>query len=94
LKVVGRDKLEKFMRSHADIVGPLSVWICEVEDAQWEMPNDIKKCYAPASFLKNDRVVFNIKGTKYRLDVKVSYNAKVVLIMRIGTHAEYRRWKF
>jgi mRNA-degrading endonuclease HigB of HigAB toxin-antitoxin module len=35
-----------------------------------------------------------LKGNRYRLDVKVSYPNQVVLIMRIGTHAEYDNWKF
>jgi mRNA interferase HigB len=50
--------------------------------------------HASASFLADYRVVFNLKGNTYRLDVKVSYVSQIVLIMRIGTHAEYNAWKF
>jgi mRNA interferase HigB len=39
--------------------------------------------------LKNQRVVFNIGGNKYRLIVAVDYRRQVVFIRFIGTHAQY-----
>ncbi|MGI8835127.1 MAG: type II toxin-antitoxin system HigB family toxin [Pyrinomonadaceae bacterium] len=94
MKVVGRESLEKFARKHADVRGQIDAWICEAEDADWQTPDDIKKRYASASFLANNRVIFNLKGNKYRLDIKVGFKNQVVLIMRIGTHEEYSIWKF
>ena len=94
MKVVRKRTLEDFKRRHADARSQVDTWICEVEEAEWESPNDIKAKYATASFLADNRVVFNLKGNNYRLDVKVNYTTKVVLIMRIGTHAEYDNWKF
>ncbi|MCH6589863.1 MAG: type II toxin-antitoxin system HigB family toxin, partial [Proteobacteria bacterium] len=55
---------------------------------------DIRQMSGSASFLGDRRVVFNIKGRRYRLDVKVSYKSQVVHVIRIGTHAEYDKWKF
>jgi len=94
MKVVGRRTLEDFKERHADVRSQIDAWICEVEEAQWESPNDIRAKYATASFLADNRVVFNLKGNNYRLDVKVSYTTKVVFVKRIGTHAEYDNWKF
>ena len=39
----------------------------------------------------DERVVFNIKGNKYRLVVAVNYRARLVFIKFFGTHAEYDR---
>jgi len=39
----------------------------------------------------NNRIVFNIKGNKYRLVVAVRYESSVVFIRFIGTHQEYDR---
>ena len=94
MKVVGRKKLEAFSRRHADVRSQIQAWLCEVEEAQWQTPHDVKARYTTASFLGDNRVVFNLKGNKYRLDVKLSYKNQVVLIKRIGTHAEYSTWKF
>ena len=94
MKVVGQKHIEDFSRRHADARSQISSWLCEVEEAQWETPSDIKERYPHASFMADNRVVFNLKGNSYRIDTKISYNIKVVVIKRIGTHAEYNRWKF
>ena len=94
MKVLGKELLVKFGKKHASVRSQLSSWLYEVEGAEWRTSNDIKARYSHASFLSDNRVVFNLKGKKYRLDTKVSYKSKVVLIKRIGTHAEYSKWKF
>ncbi len=52
-------------------------------------PMDIKTSYPTASFLVNNRVVFNIRGNKYRLIVKVAYKHQMIWIRFIGTHTTY-----
>ncbi len=44
---------------------------------------------ASASICRNDRVVFNIGGNKYRLVVEVQYQAGIVWVKFVGTHAQY-----
>ena len=94
MKVVGRKTLEDFVGRHSDVRSQADAWICEVEEAEWQSPQDIKARYAHASFLSDNRVIFNLKGNKYRLDTKVTYSTRIVLILRIGTHAEYSKWNF
>jgi mRNA interferase HigB len=52
---------------------------------------DVKRLYATASVVSNDRVVFNIKGNDYRLVVSVDFNKEIVWIKWIGTHRDYDR---
>jgi len=94
MRVVGKKILNDFKRRYADARSHVDAWISEAEEAEWESPHDIKARYATARFPADNRVVFKLKGNSYRLDVKVSYVTKVVLIKRIGTHAEYDNWKF
>jgi mRNA interferase HigB len=94
MKVVGLGKLDLFKRKHADARSQVDAWVREARNAVWQTPHDVRARYAQASFLGDHRVVFNIKGTRYRLDVKISYQTQVVFIMRIGTHAEYDTWSF
>lgn len=94
MKVVGKGRLHDFSSKHADVRSQLDSWICEVEDSTWQSPQDIRDRYSHASFLSDNRVVFNLKGRKYRLDTKISYKNQVMVIVRIGTHAEYSKWKF
>jgi mRNA interferase HigB len=94
MKVVGVAVLEEFSRNHGDARTQIRAWLTEVEEADWNSPQDIKRRFPSASLIGTDRVVFNIKENSYRLDVKVNYKNKVVLIKRCGTHAEYDRWTF
>lgn len=92
MRLVGKDLLAKFEEQHADIREPLRAWIAEVEDVSWSGPADVKARYPSASFLSDNRIVFNIKGKKYRIGTKINYEIKVVLATHIGTHAEYSKW--
>jgi len=49
----------------------------------------VKQTFRSADVLPGNRVVFNIKGNKYRMVVKIHYNTKFMYVRFIGTHAEY-----
>jgi len=55
----------------------------------WQKPSDVLQDFPDADPIKNNRVVFNIAGNKYRLIVQMSYPRQWVFIKFIGTHAEY-----
>jgi len=67
----------------------LRAWYAEASRAEWRTPQDIKNRFASASFIVNDRVVFNIKGNDYRLIAGIEYEYRAVYIKFFGTHAEY-----
>ena len=92
MKVLGQTILTKYGQQHADVRTQLNAWLYEALEAQWSAPSDIKARYPSASFLSDNRVVFNIKGNNYRLLVQINYRRSTVLIKKIGTHAEYDRW--
>ncbi len=50
---------------------------------------DVKAQFRHASFLKGNRVVFNIAGNKYRLVVKLNYAYGIVYVRFVGTHKDY-----
>jgi mRNA interferase HigB len=94
MKVIGRNVLDDFGRKHADIASQIDSWLCEVEEAQWQSPADLKRTYPHASILSGNRVVFNLKGNRYRLETKINYTTKIIFVKRMGTHAEYSKWTF
>jgi mRNA interferase HigB len=63
------------------VVSPSPLWI----------PDQVRDDghYRSASFVGNNRVVFNIKGNDYRLIVAIVYRVGIVYIKFIGTHAQY-----
>ena len=92
MNVVGRKVLEKFSSRHADVVSQVRAWLCEIEEAQWQSPKDLKWRFPHASILSGNRVIFNLKGNCYRVETKIDYTMQIVLIKRMGTHAEYSKW--
>ena len=91
MRIISRKKLRAFWQQHPDVRQPLQAWYADVKQADWKTPADIKNVYRNASFVANNRVVFNIKGNKYRLVVAVRYEYGLVYIRFIDTHQEYDR---
>jgi mRNA interferase HigB len=89
MKVLDRERLERFCRKHTDARGWIENWLADVESAAWTTPQDIRRRYASASFLPEGVVIFNVKGNAYRLEVTVAYRTGVVVIDWSGTHREY-----
>ena len=93
MTLVGRDKLEAFARKHPQARGPISAWVAEVEQANWETMAELKDRYPTASILSDNVVIFNLGGNKYRLETRVLLASGLVIVLRIGTHSEYDKWK-
>lgn len=87
--IISKRILREYGEAHPNSVGSLQAWHAEAKAAEWKTPADIKAQYRSASILKDNRVVFNICGNKYRLIVKINYGHGVVRVRFIGTHKEY-----
>ena len=89
VRIISKKTLRAFGERHKDAEQTLKSWHQETSQAKWKNPNAIKVLYPSASFIGNDRVVFNLRGNCYRLIVKINYDYQAVWIRFIGTHAEY-----
>jgi mRNA interferase HigB len=89
VRVFNRSTVRAFAYAHADARQPIFAWFAEVERASWNGPDDVKTRYPSASFLASNRIVFNIKGNKYRVVVAIKYEFFAVYIRLVGTHAQY-----
>lgn len=89
MRIIARSTLRAFWERYADAEQPLKAWFHDVSSMQWQSPADIKRVYANASILPNNRVVFNIKGNDYRLIVHIRYDIGIIFIRFVGTHQEY-----
>lgn len=83
--------MREFWERHSDAEQPLRAWYHDVRHANWRTPMDIKRAYATASIVGENRVVFNIGGSKYRLVVAMSYPFRICYIRFVGTHRAYDR---
>ncbi len=89
VRIIALPRLRDFWGKHPDAETPLRTWYALASRAEWKSPADIKAAYGTASFLANNRVVFNIKGNDYRLVVAVKYAPKLMYVRFVGTHRQY-----
>ena len=87
MNVISKRTLIQFYKRHPQAKSALEVWHADARKAEWSTPDDIKMVYSSASFLKDNRVVFNIKGNDFRLIVHIDYKRKIVRVKFIGTHS-------
>lgn len=91
MRVYSKSTLRDFWQDHADAEQSLRTWYTVVRSAKWNSPAEVKERYPDASILRNNRVVFDIKGNDYRLVVATQYNTQRVFVRFVGTHKEYDR---
>ena len=95
MRLIARSTLRHFVASlagHKDqpaVSAALDNWYDEVSRAAWQTTADVKRHYATASIVTNERVVFNVKGNDYRLVVAVDFGKAIVWIKWIGSHRAY-----
>ena len=89
MRVIAKRTLRDFWEKHSDCEDQLKSWYRETEKSEWDSINTLKLDYPSASILKNNRIVYNIKGNTYRLIVKFNFEYQICWIRCIGTHSEY-----
>lgn len=89
MRIISRKTLKSFWEQHANSEQALKTWFDEADKAKWKNFAEVKAMYPSASLLRDNRIVFNIKGNTYRLVVKVNFAYGKIWIRFVGTHAEY-----
>ena len=95
MRIIARRTLRRFVESRAGhkdqaaLAAALDSWFDEVRKASWRSTVDVKRRYASASIITAERVVFNIKGSSYRLVAAVDFEKGIVWIKWLGTHKDY-----
>lgn len=88
MRIIAKKKLRKFWVIHPEAKHALRAWHTKTKQADWESTSDVKKDYRNASFVANNRVIFNIKRKQYRLVTAINYPYQIVYIRFVGTHNE------
>ena len=80
------------MKDHADSRRSLQAWLDEAAAATWQSQQDVLDRYSRTSFPRKGLAVFRLKGNDYRLVAQIAFNTGVVIVQKVGTHAEYDTW--
>lgn len=88
-RIFSKGTLRQFWEKYPETEQYLKTWYETAMNADWKSPNDVKTTYANVSVLKNQRLVFNIKGNSYWLIAKFNFEKQWIFIRFLGTHHEY-----
>jgi mRNA interferase HigB len=80
--------LEVFCGRYNELRPQVDAWLCEVKEAEWHSSQDIRVRYPFADFPSENQAIFNLKGSNYKLEVKVNYPNQVVLVVDIWMDGE------
>jgi len=88
VRIIARRALREFWERHADAEQPLRAWYHDARKADWRSPADIKRVYANASIVADNRVVSTYTANKYRL-VAINYPYRMCYVRFVGSHQAY-----
>lgn len=91
MRIISTSRITEFYKKHADAKIPLEVWVSIIKKLEVKKPNELKQVFNSVDIIGNNRVIFDIKGNRYRIITIVLIRNKTVYIRWIGTHAEYDR---
>ena len=94
MKLINVRKLDKFTKKHKTAKRYIDAWKSYVEKANWTCFEDIWQDNVKFRPINNIRIVFNVGGNKWRIDVVMNYILRKAIIIRIGTHEEYNKWRY
>jgi mRNA interferase HigB len=89
--IIARKTLLDFCKKYPEASPALMEWYHEMIVREFENFNQLKKVYASASLVGDDRVVFNIMGNKFRLLVRMVFDFRTIQIKWFGSHTEYNK---
>ena len=94
MRLVNTGVIDKAIRTHSDLSGPLAAWLKIAEEAAWAGLNDIRKTL-PKTDEVDGKYIFNIKGNSYRLIAIINFRSQTLFVEHVLTHAEYDKggWK-
>lgn len=90
MHVIKKPTILEYCERYPDAREQLLSWHADAKKSIWSQPLDIKEKYGTrVDFISDKVVVFDIKGTTYRLVVRVEYLFKKVFIRWFGPHDAY-----
>jgi mRNA interferase HigB len=89
MRIIAKKILQDFWIKHPDSKNQLEQWFQITHKCIWENLNEVKETFPNVSILKNNRVVFNIKGNDYRIIVLIKFTMSAVFICWVGKHSDY-----
>ncbi|MFN6559709.1 MAG: type II toxin-antitoxin system HigB family toxin [Nostoc sp. ChiSLP01] len=94
MRVISRRTLREFWEKHSTARDSLLLWYDRISKSSVENFAQLRQLF-PSADVVNNFTVFNIGGNNYRLITYIDYQAQMIFIRAVLTHADYDKedWK-
>jgi mRNA interferase HigB len=95
VKLIGKDKIDEFKKTHSCSRNALDRWVKLIEGADFDNPQEIKNLFGANVDFVGNQAMFDIGGNKVRAITKIECANKIILIIHVLPHTEYdkEKWK-
>ncbi|MGK7963118.1 type II toxin-antitoxin system HigB family toxin [Crocosphaera sp.] len=94
MRVISRRSLREFWEKHSSARNSLLLWYDRITKSSPENFVQLRQLF-PSADLVGNFTIFNISGNHYRLITYIDYQAQMIFIRAVLTHAVYDKenWK-
>ena len=83
MKLIGKDKIDEFKKTHSSSRKALDRWVKLMEGADLDNPQEIKDLFGVNVDFVGNQAVFDVGGNKVRAITKIEFGNKIVLITHV-----------
>jgi mRNA interferase HigB len=95
MRLISKKNLESAIEFYSDDAkAAIAVWRKTIKDNDWASLEETRQGYSKSVDQVCGYTIFNIKGSQYRLIVKINYTAKIIYFKKFLTHTEYDKIKW
>ena len=91
MRVIAKKTINAYRDCYPDADGALKAWVSLIESRDFRHFPDLKAVFSTADLIRDDRIVFNIRGNRYRLVAAADFSRQAVFVKWFGTHKAYDR---
>ncbi|MDZ8104387.1 MAG: type II toxin-antitoxin system HigB family toxin [Nostoc sp. DedQUE12a] len=94
MRVISRRSLREFWEKHSTARNSLLLWYERITKTPIENFAQLRQMFPSVDLVENF-TIFNISGNNYRLITYIDYEAQIIFIRAVLTHADYDKenWK-
>ena len=91
MRLISKRNLYSGIEPYTEAVQAVESWHTIFKANTWGSLNEIRENYSSTVDEVHGYTIFNIKGKKYRLIVRINYYTQIIYFTKFLTHAEYSK---
>jgi mRNA interferase HigB len=91
MRLISKRNLDQAVAPYTEAIQAVKSWYTIFKANTWRSLNEVQENYSPTVDEVYGYTIFNIKGKKYRLIVRINYYTQIIYFIKFLTHAEYSK---